>query len=66
MARLREDEKEKIDSDCNLPIKPSYEGKYFIPKGLLFAYISCPHYLSEILVYISLVIFTAGKNVSIW
>lgn len=32
--------------------------RYFIPKGGLFEYVSCPHYLGEILIYSSFLLFT--------
>lgn len=33
-----------------------WRGPYTIPRGPLFAYISCPHYLSEVLIYFSLLL----------
>eukprot|EP00877_Chromochloris_zofingiensis_P002251 jgi/Chrzof1/12026/Cz06g18170.t1 len=38
---------------------------YKIPQGWLFNYVSCPHYMAEILLYLGLVLLTSGRLNSI-
>lgn len=45
--------KKKCDKRCN---SQSMESSYSIPRGKWFEYVSCPHYLGEILIYISFAI----------
>ena len=35
---------------------------HYIPRGHLFEWVSCPHYLCEIIIYSSLCIIFGGKN----
>ena len=46
--------------------KNSTSKQYYIPHGIFFSYISCPHYSAEILIYLSFIIYTGGRNISIW
>ena len=45
--------------------KPGEQTKYFIPRGRLFDLVSCPHYLSEIVIYFSFLILTSASNICI-
>ncbi|KAH9413361.1 Steroid 5 alpha-reductase 3 [Dermatophagoides pteronyssinus] len=42
--------------------KPNTKNDYFIPQGGLFDYISCPHYLSEIIIYVCLWLLSNRSN----
>jgi len=39
---------------------------YGIPKGGLFNYVWSPHYLGEILIYISFLVVSGGQLISLW
>mmetsp|Transcript_22385 Transcript_22385/g.43886 ORF Transcript_22385/g.43886 Transcript_22385/m.43886 type:complete len:331 (+) Transcript_22385:506-1498(+) len=39
--------------------------QYFMPKGRLFEYVSCPHYFTEVLIYLGLALMDV-HNVSLW
>jgi 3-oxo-5-alpha-steroid 4-dehydrogenase 3 len=48
---------ENIKSIENKEIKSTKKNKsYSIPKGLLFQYVCCPHYLQEVCIYFSFVL----------
>eukprot|EP00128_Syssomonas_multiformis_P014918 Colp12_sorted_trinity150504_noHs@19459 len=42
------------------------EKSYSIPKGDLFDYVSSPHFLAEMFIYLSLVIVTRGGSLCVW
>ena len=63
LAQLRN---KKIHSKSTTNKNDNNTRQYFIPMGGWFNYISCPHYFAEIIIYLSLVIFTSGKNISVW
>jgi len=46
-------------------LKTRNPNKHGIPEGDLFSYVSCPHYLCEVLIYASLVMVTSVNNTSI-
>ncbi|EPR64434.1 3-oxo-5-alpha-steroid 4-dehydrogenase [Toxoplasma gondii GT1] len=62
LARLRpadsaEGRERFLDSSASKTIHPSLRdasGAYSIPRGGCFAFVSCPHYLAEILIYLCL------------
>jgi hypothetical protein len=39
----------------------SGKAAYQIPRGPLFAHVSCPHYLAEIIIYAGLAVATGGR-----
>ncbi|KAG6527774.1 hypothetical protein ZIOFF_009903 [Zingiber officinale] len=40
--------------------------EYVIPHGDWFAYVSCPHYLAEIIIYLGILVASGGSDVTIW
>ena len=46
-------------------LEPGTEDKYTLPKGGWFNYVSCPNYLCEIIIYVSLY-FTLGSHHVPW
>nr|CAB3488000.1 unnamed protein product [Digitaria exilis] len=40
--------------------------EYVIPCGDWFSYVSCPHYLAEIVMYFGLLIASGGSSSSVW
>jgi hypothetical protein len=45
---------------------PGQEGRYGLPTGDWFDYVSSPHYLAEILIYVAFVMMTGGRVVCLW
>jgi 3-oxo-5-alpha-steroid 4-dehydrogenase 3 len=45
---------------------PGQEGRYGLPTGDWFEYVSSPHYLAEILIYVAFVMITGGRVVCLW
>lgn len=55
-AKLRQDKSGKVENT-----------KHHIPHGGLFEYVSCPHYFTEILIYLSMnIIFNFRNTMMIW
>ncbi|WOL05727.1 polyprenol reductase 1 isoform X2 [Canna indica] len=40
--------------------------EYVIPHGDWFAYVSCPHYLAEIIIYFGILVASGGSDLTIW
>jgi len=62
LARLRAKPQSK---DSRVTHKTKRSGSYFIPTAGCFSYVSCPHYLGEILIYIAFVCANL-ESVSLW
>lgn len=41
-------------------------GRYGLPKGDWFEYVSSPHYLAEILIYVAFVMLDGSRSLSLW
>lgn len=40
--------------------------EYVIPYGDWFRYVSCPHYLAEIIIYFGILVASGGSDITIW
>ncbi|XP_008779870.2 polyprenol reductase 1 isoform X1 [Phoenix dactylifera] len=40
--------------------------EYVIPHGDWFEYVSCPHYLAEIVIYAGILVAAGGLNITVW
>ena len=40
----------------------NFDHSYYLPKGDWFEYVSCPHYLAEVLIYVALLIFFVATD----
>lgn len=40
--------------------------RHSVPRGFLFELVSCPHYLCEILIYLSLLVVQSGSSYTWW
>lgn len=47
-------------------LKKYYVGTHSVPHGGLFTYVSCPHYLCEILIYLSLALILGLRHQTAW
>ena len=47
-------------------LKKYYVGTHSLPHGGLFTYVSCPHYLCEILIYLSLALILGFRHQTAW
>ncbi len=61
--KKNDDDDEGHDNDDN---KRTQSAHFGIPKGDWFCFVSSPHYLAEMLIYVSFILMTAGANVSLW
>ncbi len=72
LANLRQDnnnnnkKKNNDDQDNNNNKKRTQSAHFGIPEGDWFCFVSSPHYLAEMLIYVSFILMTAGANVSLW
>lgn len=46
--------------------KSSQQEVYKIPRGGAFEWLSCPHYLAEIVIYVGLLLVLRGRHVNAW
>ena len=56
LANCRTRNRQDINIHSGEKRKNKYESVYTIPRGKWFAYVSCPHYLAEIMIYVSFAI----------
>ncbi|CAL5378333.1 unnamed protein product [Camellia sinensis] len=46
--------------------KPEQANEYVIPHGDWFDYVSCPHYLAELVIYAGLMVANGGADLTVW
>jgi len=48
------------------PVDERRADRYEIPQGSWFEWVSCAHYLAEIVLYVGIVVASGGNNLNIW
>lgn len=46
--------------------KSNHDKRYIIPRGDLFDYVSCPHYLMEIIIYLGVLVALGFRHIAFW